>query len=142
MMNVKQNIGQKGREYIWVFLLLSALLLAGCNMAVKETPLAEDVDAANLGRAVFRINVGVNRATTINGVRWEADKYFWSKSRTYSTTTTISGTDSQELYQTGRTPDASRHDFWYWLPVQPGRYLVRLHFAEVEHGKLGSASSK
>jgi hypothetical protein len=139
MMNIKYNLSkrQRGHKYLWI-LLLSGLLLAGCNTAVKESPLAQDldVDTANLGNAVMRINVGASSATTINGVRWEADRDFGGNTQTYRTSSRIVGTDSQQLYQTGRTTRGTS-SFWYFLNVEPGDYLVRMHFAEPEFQSAG-----
>jgi predicted component of type VI protein secretion system len=50
MMNIKQDFAQarKAHKHMWILILLAALLLAGCNTAVKEGPLEELSELSNI----------------------------------------------------------------------------------------------
>jgi hypothetical protein len=127
------------RYSIWAFLLLA--LLTACNTLVRDTPMAEEAGIAEASAdiVVFRINAGASNAVTINGVQWQADRFFQAgQSQAYSTSATISGTDSQQLYRTGRRSSKDGRAFWYDFPVEQGSYSVRFHFVETEYQAIGA----
>jgi hypothetical protein len=91
--------------------------------------------------ATARINAG-GGALTLNGVAWSADTNF-SDSKTSGNTkvTSIAGTTNDALYQTARTASVDKGSFSYNVPVPAtGRYLVRLHFAELWWGATGGGA--
>ncbi|NEU06719.1 hypothetical protein GZH53_00180, partial [Flavihumibacter sp. R14] len=65
--------------------------------------------------------------------QWKADQYFTGGS-VFSTTTAISNTTNDALYQTERYGNVT-----YNIPVpQSGQYTVELHFAEINFSTAGS----
>lgn len=77
------------------------------------------------GTPVVRINSG-GPAVQTGGQSWTADQYFTGGS-TYSTTTAISNTTDDVIYQSERFGNVSYH-----IPVpQNGLYFVDIHLAEI-----------
>ncbi len=74
----------------------------------------------------LRINAGGNAFTDSFGYSWVADQSFIG-GNTYSTTSGISGTSDDELYQTERYGNP----FSYEIAVPNGEYEVTFHFAEI-----------
>jgi glucose/arabinose dehydrogenase len=68
-----------------------------------------------------------------NGVTFDADKYY-KGGGTYvnNNIADIAGTDLDALYKTERN-----NAFGYEVPLAPGTYTVRLHFAEIYFGATG-----
>ncbi|AHM62227.1 Kelch repeat-containing protein [Flammeovirgaceae bacterium 311] len=84
-----------------------------------------------------RINSGGPQVNNSIGA-FEADNYFSpTPGYVYSTTTAISGTTNDEMYQTARGSSSNRGTFDYVLPVSNGQYNVILHFAELNFSKVG-----
>lgn len=83
----------------------------------------------------IRINAG-GGATTGYGVAFDADKSFLGGS-VYTNTilSDIAGTIEDHLYRTERYKA-----FNYEIPLAPGTYLVRLHFAEIYFGATGGGA--
>jgi len=78
-------------------------------------------------KTIYRINCGSSEAyTDENGNVWSADQGF-SESKTVAREKTlpIHNTTASEVYRTERYGMEN-----YTLPVKPGTYAVRLHFAE------------
>lgn len=86
------------------------------------------------GPTILRLNAGLASSTTIDGSEWEGDEV-WLVPGSVSSTFAIPGaeiaaTDIDTLYET----DRFGNPFGYTIPVENGRYSVRLHFAEIFHG--------
>ncbi len=83
--------------------------------------------------ALYRVNTGGREYVDPQGRRWEADNYFNDTGLGAAQYVDIAGTDLDPLYQTERRAYVlpSRGPLVYSFPVPPGRYLVRLHFAEL-----------
>ncbi len=80
---------------------------------------------------VIRINAG-GSAQNFGGEAWVADQYF-TGGTVYSTTSAISNTTQDQIYQTERFGN-----FSYAIPVGPaGTYAVDLHLAEIYFGAIG-----
>jgi len=78
---------------------------------------------------VARLNSGSSSSyTDTEGQTWDADTYF-SGGKTYSVSDPIAGTDDDALYQSERFGSQT-----YQVPVNNGRYTVRLHFSEIYYG--------
>ncbi len=96
---------------------------------------SEAVDLRGEGRAAFdrllRINAGGAEYRDQAGNDWEADTGF-SGGEANSYSGEIQGTDEDGLYQVERFGN-----FSYAFTAPNGRYLVRLHFAEVYWGAPG-----
>ena len=83
---------------------------------------------------LLRINSG-GPSYTFGSEDWIADQYF-TGGLTFSTISPISGTTNEVLYQTERYEDAV--PLSYEIPLPPGDYQVRLHFAEIYHTTAGA----
>jgi hypothetical protein len=82
---------------------------------------------AATARADVRINSGGEAYTSSSGDTYTADGHFSGSTFVGSTSANISGTQDAALYQTERVGIGS---FKYSVPVPPGTYQLRLHFAE------------
>jgi hypothetical protein len=78
-------------------------------------------------RVVTQDNVLTDRAGTL----WSPDNYFFS-GRTIARFGTVTGPEDPEIYERERYGN-----FSYAIPVAPGRYTVKLHFAETYWGPKG-----
>jgi len=87
--------------------------------------------AANFD-VVVRVNCGGTNYTDGAGKAWSADQGFTGGSA-ISTTTTITGTNDQALYQAQR----SGTTFSYAEPVANGTYVLSLLFAEIQGNTTG-----
>ncbi|HEY7771603.1 MAG TPA: DUF1592 domain-containing protein [Marinagarivorans sp.] len=76
------------------------------------------------------INAG-GPAASLDGIAYQADAYF-SGGSTYVTDADIAGTDEDDVYLTERYEDSS-----YAIPVENGRYNIRLNFSETYHDAVG-----
>ncbi|MBN1996611.1 DUF4832 domain-containing protein [candidate division KSB1 bacterium] len=85
------------------------------------------------GTLVFATNCGGSAYTSGDGVEYSADKNN-SGGSTYSTTSAISGTTDDPLYQTERYGGT----FGYNIPLPDGEYEVTLMFAEIFQSSAGS----
>ena len=77
----------------------------------------------------------VDQALHLVSEDWIADQHF-TGGLTFSTTAAISGTTNDALYQTERYADGGTMS--YEIPLPPGSYQLRLHFAEIFHTSAGS----
>ena len=81
---------------------------------------------------IIRINSG-GTAQNFSGEAWVADQFF-TGGTVYSTTSAISNTTQDQIYQTERYGN-----FQYAIPVPgPGTYAVDLHLAEIYFTTTGS----
>ena len=99
------------------------------------------VDAADLrfvtrGETIYRINSGGPAFTDSRGNTWQADSAIGATGTVYTTQANIIGTSLQQLYGTERYQLGG--PLRVNLPVEPGEYIVRLHFAEIFHSAPGS----
>jgi hypothetical protein len=83
--------------------------------------------------ALYRVNAGGREYIDAQGRRWETDSYFNDTGLGAAQYVEIAGTDLDPLYQTERRSYVlpTRRALVYSFPVLPGRYLLRLHFAEL-----------
>ena len=90
----------------------------------------------SLPKALYRINAGGPDYITPQGIVFEADNYSFSSKATYSNKAIkdVKDTDADELYLTEHISDEDLGQFNYYLPVAPGNYTVKLHFAEIYFG--------
>lgn len=94
-----------------------------------------------LSKGVVRINCGGEEYTTSSGEVWSKDRFFQAGFRFFGDvrggatepfTGEIHETPDDPLYQTERWfPEASEHGGDYRVPLPPGRYRLRLYFAEI-----------
>jgi hypothetical protein len=84
--------------------------------------------------ALYRVNAGGREYVDPLGRRWEADSHFNDTGLGSAHYVDIAGTELGPLYQTERRAFVlpTRPALVYSFPVPPGRYLLRLHFAELE----------
>lgn len=77
----------------------------------------------------LRVNVGGFGFTDGNGNEWLHDRYFSEdiRSSVYITFDPINGTENDRLYQSERFFKS----LGYAIPVDNGRYSVKMHFAEI-----------
>ncbi|WP_432479592.1 putative Ig domain-containing protein [Nocardioides sp. GXQ0305] len=87
-------------------------------------------------QAAVRINAG-GPAVTTGGTAWGAQQY-GTGGKTYTNNVAIAGTTDDVLYQTEYS--TSTGSLAYDVPVENGRYTVRLHFAEIYHGAPGGGT--
>ncbi len=91
---------------------------------------AGDMGWFQRGDTLYRINAGGPEYQR-DGVVWQADTGFFNQGQTSSTANGIGGTLDGALYQTERYDDLGGPDLQYQFNVAPGKYAVRLHFAEI-----------
>ncbi|MEO6456022.1 MAG: malectin domain-containing carbohydrate-binding protein, partial [Ginsengibacter sp.] len=88
-----------------------------------------------------RIKSGYSNPIIINGKTWSPDTpYAFDNLEPYtnSALSQIAGTDEDSLYFREQSSNADKKPFRYEIPLPNGRYVVRLHFAEVYWGALGT----
>lgn len=82
---------------------------------------------------LVRLNAG-GEAVNVGGIDWSADAHFGGSSKASSRAGNVRGTTDDVLLTTVR----SAKDFYYDVPVpEPGKYTVRLHFAELWQSQAG-----
>ena len=81
------------------------------------------------GESLFRINCGGDRYVDTEGNTWEADDYFSGGFQFSAFGLEIDDTDDDELFWTERYGQST-----YIFPTGPGRFKVRLLFAEIWDG--------
>lgn len=137
----------RGRSWKWLgtgMLMLIALL--GAMYVIRqrdhrsEQPLPsprEPVNGAAVGLPVgeeIHILAGANRKYVDHaGKIWSPDNYFSGGNAVASTVQHIWRTQDAILYRNGR-----QGDFGYNIPLKPGTYELRLHFAEDFYGPENS----
>lgn len=97
---------------------------------------AQGTAHAQHDQPVHRVHCG-GEAFLGSGARfWDADRGFDGGSL-FAVTDTILETADQDLYRTERWNDPLQGVLRYAFPVPPGKYQVRLHFAEIWDGAFG-----
>jgi hypothetical protein len=96
----------------------------GSGLPLVGTPLLQQGD-------IIRIRSGLDRSGYIDrlGNTWSGDMFFQGGSALEATDRPIQGTRDTQLYRT-RREGAFRYD----IPLKPGVYEMRLHFAETVYG--------
>ena len=89
-----------------------------------DMPLADEV--------IYRINSGGPTVIT-DGLAWEADQFFSGSLKTFCKDEPIESTGQDVLYQSERYGKS----FKYSMPVEPGIYMLKLHFAEIYFASSG-----
>ncbi len=87
---------------------------------------------------LYRVNAGGPDYTDAEGNLWLADAGYYNTGYAFSTGNAVSGTDKTPLYQTERWDEAAAPEMAYSFAVDPGRYQVTLHFAEIYDGITGA----
>ncbi|MGI8744935.1 MAG: malectin domain-containing carbohydrate-binding protein [Bryobacteraceae bacterium] len=84
--------------------------------------------AAGVGSDTVRILAGLASGAYMDrsGTRWSADGYFTGGTATAVRYYSLAGADDPAIYQHARTGE----NFSYDIPLRPGRYEMRLMFAE------------
>ncbi|MCX5771763.1 MAG: malectin domain-containing carbohydrate-binding protein [Candidatus Hydrogenedentes bacterium] len=83
---------------------------------------------------LYRLNAGGSWYTDTAGQLWEPDGAYRQYGYVGLTSAAIAGTLDDKIYQSERWGAAWEPEFAYHLPVAPGAYTVRLHFAEIYSG--------
>ena len=92
---------------------------------------------------VLRLNCGSDEDVVLDGEVFSQDQFFSSNTHTFrsSQIEDILATDWDELYLSERYADSDRGTFTYNIPLEEGRYRVKLHFAEIYFGAKGGLES-
>lgn len=92
---------------------------------------AADIFAAELRDAIYRINAGGGAFTDTQGRTWTDDSIFQNgQGLPFTYSQSIANTDNAQLYQSERYDPEGGGKLEYSMWMDPGAYLVRLHFAE------------
>jgi len=83
---------------------------------------------------IYRLNAGGPDYTDIDGNLWSSDAGYYNDGGSFTSTAAIANTENDTLYQSERFIESSTQNLVYTLPVDPGTYRVRLHFAEIWSG--------
>lgn len=92
--------------------------------------------AAAQTQSPLRVKCGGSSYTDSRGRVWQAD-YGFNTGSTFSTSSPISGTPDQTLYQTGRINSSTSAPLLYRFPLPNGNYHVNLYFAETSNRMSG-----
>jgi hypothetical protein len=100
---------------------------------------------ASLDGSILRINVGGGEVV-VDGVVWKADAFVHSEGAVFrnANLTEIAGAVHPELYASERNTGSGAAGAWfdYAIPLEPGRYTVILHFAEIYFGTPGAPEAE
>ena len=130
------------RRSVWWIGAAVLAVLAGAtapliNRRQPEVPAAPSsrVAAASSGDTV-RILAGLTEGNFVDGFGhvWESDRYYDGGTVVKLPNQPIAGTRDPRLYQSRR-----QGSFHYDIPLQPGVYELRLHFAETNFGENNPA---
>ncbi|MEM8901911.1 MAG: malectin domain-containing carbohydrate-binding protein, partial [Bacteroidota bacterium] len=93
-------------------------------------------------RESVRINCGENQEKAFGGYIFEPDMWYVSSNTNalFNDQIGISSTTFDALYKSARSSQISGEDFGYKIPVENGKYVVYLHFAEIYWGVPGGAT--
>jgi malectin (di-glucose binding ER protein) len=130
------------RRPVWLIGAATLVVLAGGvvwlvdrpQSRIPEPPASHPV-AAPSGDTV-RILVGLTEGSFVDGFgrTWESDRFFEGGTVVKVPNHAIAATRDPRLYQSRR-----QGNFRYDIPLQPGVYELRLHFAETNFGENNSA---
>lgn len=102
-------------------------------VVATQTPQAANAPEPPIGLPVgeeVRILAGSNRSyVDRSGKQWAPDAFFTGGTAVRSAVQHIWRTQDPSIYRTSR-----QGDFSYSIPLKPGRYELRLHFAETFYG--------
>jgi glucose/arabinose dehydrogenase len=93
-----------------------------------------------LGAPPIHVNVGGAGFVDSSGVAWIGDMNFNTGSPK-STSAPVGNTPDPRIYQSERWDSPASSELMYTFLLNPGTYLVRLHFAEM-HGDVRSAGER
>ncbi|MGA2599353.1 MAG: malectin domain-containing carbohydrate-binding protein [Bryobacteraceae bacterium] len=95
------------------------------------TPAAADIRGSRQSADDIRILAGVENGAYVDGFGrgWQTDRFFNGGAAVHSSNLAILGTRDPHLYQNRR-----EGAFSYDIPLKPGVYELRLHFAETLYG--------
>ena len=112
--------------------LAGAVVLLARRDAAPAAARAETIPPAAAGSGSTRILVGLEQGVYVDGFgqEWLSDRFFQGGSVVKVIGHPIAGTREPRLYQT-RRQGAFRYD----IPLVPGAYELRLHFAETHFGE-------
>ncbi|MEM8898991.1 MAG: malectin domain-containing carbohydrate-binding protein, partial [Bacteroidota bacterium] len=93
-------------------------------------------------RESVRINCGENQEKAFGGYIFQPDTWYVSSNTNalLNDNIGISSTNFDALYKSARSSQISGEDFGYKIPVENGKYIVYLHFAEIYWGVPGGAT--
>ncbi len=113
---------------------LGAWVLNRPRAPIPETPRVQPITA--LSADTIRILAGVMEGSFVDGFgrTWESDRFFEGGAIVKVPNRAIAGTRDPRLYQSRR-----QGNFHYDIPLQPGVYELRLHFAETNFGENNPA---
>jgi hypothetical protein len=127
--------------------ILALLCLSAYLLLQKRPPPAPPVAAGNSALPVegqigppageeLRILAGGTRSFVDHaGKLWSADAFFTGGAAVKSAVRHIARTQDPDFYRSSR-----QGDFRYDIPLKPGLYELRLHFAETVYGPEGAAA--
>jgi len=149
----RRQVSVKGNAWWWLAGMLCLLVALGCvvfawhrpklpaksaSAAVPYQPAAQPAEA-QVGPPVgdeVRILAGETRSFVDHaGKLWSADRLYSGGSAVSSSAGHVGRTLDPDFYRTSR-----QGQFRYDIPLKPGLYELRLHFAETDFGP-GSASA-
>ena len=106
--------------------------------ALNESVQSGSVDVTTLlvANALIRVNAGGGAYTDGNGNGWSTDSGY-NTGNTTSTSSPISGTTNDALYQSERWDSGGTPELMYSFAVPNGDYTVNLLFAETYSGAFG-----
>lgn len=92
---------------------------------------------------VLRLNCGSEDDVVVDGEVFSKDTYFSSNTHSFTSSQIddILGTDWDVLYLSERYADSDKGTFTYNIPVEEGKYRIKLHFAEIYFGAKGGLES-
>jgi hypothetical protein len=116
--------------------LATIMFLAAVNIAKKPRPPAADISAMVATTGDVRILAGTETGAYVDGFSraWQSDRYFSGGSVFQTHDHPILGTRDPGIYQNRR-----EGFFSYDIPLKPGIYELRLHFAETLYGENNTA---
>ena len=79
----------------------------------------------------YRINAGGPIYKDFSGNTWASDVGYYNVGGVYSNSFPINNTELDTIYQSERYEINNPNNLTFSFPVAPGKYLVRLHFAEI-----------
>ena len=121
----------------WLMIAIAAIAVLGVSalLLIRSRPgkrTAPPVIAATAPTGSVRILAGLSDGTFVDGFGhvWQKDQFFEGGSVITAPGRQIYGTREPRLYQSGR-----EGNFSYSIPLKPGVYELRLHFAEMLFGE-------
>jgi hypothetical protein len=109
---------RKFRNFVGAALLPAIFLIGGCQTAAFPIMIA--------------IHCGGQEYQDSRGIFWKADRYF-HEGEIFKSSNSIAGTTDYQLFQTQRYGN-----FGYSIPINSGKYLITLYFAETYFTSVGS----